>query len=108
MRPGPVAFFFFVMALMVSVVLVSTIPQADLPETAYDESDAPVNQAPPVVLDTAMVHPPIAEVLLPKRIGETESHVGLQSLERRWVYRLFPRDQHDPHSMQVLLCTFLI
>jgi hypothetical protein len=107
-RPGPVAFFFFVMALMVSVVFVSTIPQIDLPETAYDESDAPVNQAPPVVLDTTVVHPPIAEVVLPRRIGETEGQVGRQSLEQSWVHRLFPRDQHDQHSMQVLLCTFLI
>jgi hypothetical protein len=104
-RPGPFAFVFFVMALMVSVVLVSTIPQTDLPETAYDESDAPVNQAPPVAFDTTMVHPPITEAVLPERIGETEGQFGHQWPERRWVHQLFPRDRH---SMQVLLCTFLI
>lgn len=108
MRQGPFAFFFVVMALMVSVVLVSTIPQIDLPETAYDESDIPVNQAPPVVLVTTIAHPPITEAVLPKHMGETEAQVGRQSLDRRWAYRLLPRDQHDQHSMQVLLCTFLI
>lgn len=105
MGSRPLTFFFFLVALMVSVVLVSSIPQTDLPETAYDESDAPVNQAPPVVLDTAIAHPPITEVVLPKGMGETEGQVRRQSVDRRWVYQLFPRDLH---STQVLLCTFLI
>lgn len=105
MRPGPFAFFFFVVGLMVSVVLVSTIPQIDLPETAYDESDTPVNQAPPVVLVTAISHPLITEAVLPKHIGEAEGQVDRELLERGGVRRLFRR---DPHSLQVLLCTFLI
>jgi hypothetical protein len=104
-RPRPFTFLFFLLALMVSVVLVSTIPQTDLPETAYDESDTPVNQAPPVVLETAMVHPQIAEVVLPNGIGKTARQVGRQSMEQHWIHPLFRRDLH---SLQVLLCTFVI
>ena len=102
MRHG---FWTFVLLLMSSVVCVSAIPQSDLPETSYNEIDIPVNQAPPVVSGVRFVRPPIATVVLPRQVWEARHGVGVQAPELKESYALLRR---DPHSLQDLLCTFLI
>jgi hypothetical protein len=91
--------------LTASVLLDSVVPLSDIPETAYNETETPVNQGPPVLPGTTFVRPPITSVLLPKRVREAAPCVGSQSLKRHGAYPQFPR---DPRSLQVLLCTFLL
>jgi len=95
----------FVLFLLASVTLVSAIPQTDRPETPYNEVDIPVNQAPPAVSGARFVRPAVAPVILPKHVCETGHGARCQSLDRRSATPLVRR---DPHSLQDLLCTFLI
>ena len=67
MKRSVYALFLFLTA---SVLLVSVIPLSDIPETAYNETETPVNQGPPVLPGTTFVRPPITSVLLPKRVRE--------------------------------------
>jgi hypothetical protein len=91
---------------MASLALVSAMPQNDLPETTYNEVDTPINQAAPTLSGTRFVRPPAKAVILPKHISEVGRHVSPQAtVERRSVDPLYPR---DPHSLQDLLCVFLI
>ena len=102
MRRKTCAFFLFLIA---SVALVSIVPRNDVPETAYNEAETPVNQAPPVVLGTTLVHPPAVAAVLHKGVRAAGRCLAYQPLDHRMGYSLFPR---DPHSRQDLLCTFLI
>ena len=95
----------FVLFLVGAVVCVSAIPQPDLPETAYNEVDTPLNQAPPVVPGVRFVRPAIALVILPRQVWEAERGVSSQAIEQKSAETLVWR---DPHSLQDLLCTFLI
>lgn len=101
MRRRAYTFLFFLIA---SVSLCLAVPQADLPETNYNEVDAPVNQAPPAFRGISFVRPPVTAVILSKHITEGR-HIGPPSIERKCDVRLFPR---DPHSLQDFLCSFLI
>ena len=94
-----------VLFLLSAVVCVSAIPQPDLPETSYNEVDTPVNQAPPVVPGVRFVRPVIASVILPKQVSEAERGIRSQALERKSAGTFVRR---NPHSLQDLLCTFLI
>jgi len=93
-------FLFFVLG---AVACVSAIPQTDLPETAYNEVDQPVNQAPPVVPGIKFVRPAIAPAVRSRQLGALSRDV-------------FPQEPvttpagagHHSHSLQDLLCTFLI
>jgi hypothetical protein len=102
-RRATCTFFLFLTA---SVVLVSLIPLSDLPGTAYNEADTPVNQVAPVVSGLALVsvRPAVTPAILPRCGGEAGS-ISRKPLKRNLLYRLFPRNQH---SLQDLLCTFLI
>jgi hypothetical protein len=91
--------------LTASVLLVSVVPLSDIPETAYNETETPVNQGPPVQPGTTFLRPSITSVILPKRVREAGRCVGSQSLKRHGAYPLYPR---DPRSLQVLLCTYLL
>ena len=102
MKRSVYALFLFLTA---SVLLVSVIPLSDIPETAYNETETPVNQGPPVLPGTTFVRPPITSVVLPKRVREARRCVGRQSLKGHGAYPLYPR---DPRSLQVLLCTYLL
>jgi len=102
MRRRAYTFFFLLMA---AVALVSAIPQTDLPETSYNEADAPVNLAPPVVSSSTFVRPLVTAVVLPQPLSEAGQCLKRQPLDRKRVDPMFPR---DPHSLQDLLCTFLI
>jgi hypothetical protein len=94
-----------VLFLLSAVVCVSAIPHTDLPETAYNEVDTPVNQAPPVVPGVRYVRPAIAPLILPRRVWEAGRGVSSQAIEPKSADTLVRR---DPQSFQDLLCTFLI
>lgn len=102
MKRSVYALFLFLAA---SVLLVSVVPLSDIPETAYNETETPVNQGPPVLPGTTFVRPPISSIVLPKRVREAARCFGSQSPKRHGAYALYPR---DPRSLQVLLCTFLL
>jgi hypothetical protein len=95
----------FVLFLLASVALISAIPRADLPETSFNEVDAPVNQAPPAVSGGRFVRPDVAPAILPNHVCETGRGARCQSVDRKSATPLVRRDQH---SLQDLLCTFLI
>ena len=94
-----------VLFLLSAVLCVSAIPQPDLPETSYNEVDTPVNQSPPVVPSVRFVRPAIAPVILPKQVWEVRRGVSSQALDWKSADTLVRR---DAHSLQDLLCTFLI
>ena len=95
----------FVLFLVGAVVCVSAIPHTDLPETAYNEVDTPVNQAPPVVPGVRYVRPDIAPLILPRRVWEAGRGVSSRAIEPKSADTLVRR---DPQPLQDLLCTFLI
>jgi hypothetical protein len=95
----------FVLVLLGAVISVSAIPQPDLPETSYNEVNTPVNQAPPVVPGLRFVRPTIAPVILPRQVCEALRGVSAQAHERKSACVPVRRDSH---SLQDLLCTFLI
>ncbi len=99
------ALWMVVLLLLGTVTCVSAIPQTDLPETCYNEVNTPVNQAPPVVPGIRFVRPSMATVVLPRQVWEARHGVGVQAPELKESYALLRR---DPHSLQDLLCTFLI
>lgn len=94
----------FVLLLLGAVVCVSAIPQPDLPETSYNEVDTPVNQAPPVVPGVRFVRPTFTPVILPREVCEGLRAIGAQFHERKSATPV----RRDPHSLQDILCTFLI
>lgn len=95
----------FVLLLLVGVVCAAAVPPIDVPETNYNEVDKPVNQAPPVVLGIRFVRPVKVTKTVPKCV-----------MQARWDVQLPVEDlvspplstQHDPHSVQDLLCTLQI
>ena len=89
---------------MASVALVSAIPQDDLPETTYNESDAPLNQALPAV-PVAVFARPLVSTTISARVTEAAARVRPRFANRERARRLFAG---RPHSRQDLLCTFLI
>jgi hypothetical protein len=91
--------------LMAAVALVSAVPQSDLPETSYNEADTPVNLAAPAVSAPTFVRPLVTVVILPQRLSEVGSGLSHEPLHQKWPVPLF---QRDAHSLQELLCTFLI
>jgi hypothetical protein len=95
----------FVLLLLGAVICVSAIPQTDLPETSYNEVDTPVNQAPPVVPGIRFVRPAFTPVILSKQVYEATRGVGAQAHDRRSSSTPV---KIAPHSLQDLLCTFLI
>ncbi len=94
-----------ILFLLSAVVCVSAIPQTDLSETSYNEVDTPVNQASPAVSGVRFVRPPVATVVLPRQIWEARRGVSSQAFERKSADTPL---RHNPHSLQDLLCTFLI
>jgi hypothetical protein len=89
-----------VLFLATGVFCGSAIPPVDLPETSYNESDAPINLAPPAQATINSVRPVSDPLLMP----------GLRLYCAGCVVRslvVVPR-QRPRHSLQDLLCTFLI
>jgi hypothetical protein len=84
-----------------AAVCVSAVPRVDLPETTFNEADAPVNLAPSVLPRIQVIRPAVDPiVVLPPPL----SCVGCVS--SRVLEPLAMPSQR--HSLQDLLCTFLI
>ena len=83
---------------------VFALPRVDLPETAFNEADAPVNVAPPVRSGIRVIQPAVDPIaVLPTLASVSATHVGSLVVALAAV----PTQRH-PHSLQDLLCTFLI
>jgi hypothetical protein len=91
-----------VMLLATAVFCVSAIPPIDLPETSYDETDTPVNQAPPVVQGIRYVKPPKVEVIVPQRTREAAQDLVVPTTERPILASA------SPPTGPSLLCVFRI
>ena len=89
----------FVLFLVGAAIGVSTVPLEDLPETSFNEVDAPVNLAPPVQPRLKFIPPCDSEVIS----GLSACLVSSWVLEQATV-----TSGRYPHSLQDLLCTFLI
>ncbi len=93
-----------ILVLLGATVCAAAVPRADAPETAFNESDAPVNLAPPVRLGIQLVAPALHPTLaLPAPLAYATRYV---------LKTLAPETAAMPnrhrHSLQELLCTFLI
>jgi hypothetical protein len=95
----------FVLLLLTSIVCVAAVPPTDLPETNYNEADTPVNQAPPVVLGIRFVRPIQVVRTVPRSVLQTRRDVQFPVKE---LVSLPPSLRRNPHSIQDLLCAFLI
>ena len=93
-----------VLFLLAGVFGGSAVPPVDLPETTFDESDAPVNLAPPSQVDLRVVNPVRDPLVIP---GLPFYCVGCVVSSPVFAAPAMPRKRH-PHSLQDLLCTFLI
>ena len=95
----------FLLLLLGVVVCVSAIPQPDLPETAFNEVDTPINQAPPVVPGVKFIRPEMTPVILPREVWGLWHGVSFLGRERKAADSSL---RPDPRSSQDLLCTFLV
>jgi hypothetical protein len=94
-----------VLFLLGAAVCTFALPRVDLPETAFNEADAPINLAPPVRPSIRVTPPAVGPILVLPTL-QFHSAVGIDSsllLESAAV----PRQRHQ-HSLQALLCTLLI
>jgi hypothetical protein len=80
------------------------VPPVDLPETAFNESDTPVNLAPPSQAIVRFVRPASDPLVMP---GLRFYCAGCDLSSRVLGAVVMPTQRH-PHSLQDLLCTFLI
>jgi hypothetical protein len=80
------------------------VPSVDLPETSYNESDAPINLAPPAQATLSSM-PPVSDPLLMP--GLRFYCAGCVVNTRVLEMAALPGQCH-PHSLQDLLCTFRI
>ena len=91
--------------LLGAAVCCSAVPGVDLPETAFDEADLAVSPALPAQLRIQDISPVVVPVAvlptLPLYCADCFS--GRLALEPT----VAPSQRHS-HSLQVLLCTFLI
>jgi hypothetical protein len=95
----------FLLFLLCAVVCASAIPPTDLAETAFNEVDAPVNQAAPVVPCVKFIRPAGVSIDLPR--AQCPKGRELQPEPLKSAY-LTAGTVHDTHSLQDLLCTLLI
>jgi hypothetical protein len=94
-----------VVFLLGTAVCAFALPRVDLPETAFNEADAPVNLAPPAQPSIRVAPPavnPIA-VLPTLALHSATCVAGSFVVESDSA----PKHRHH-HSLQDLLCTFLI
>ena len=94
-----------VLFLLAGVFGGSAAPPVDLAETSFDESDAPVNLAPPSQATVRFVRPVSDPLVMP---GLRFYCAGCV-VSRRVLGAVAMPTQRRPHySLQDLLCTFLI
>jgi hypothetical protein len=96
----------FVLLSLGAVVGACLLPQPDLPETSYNETDMPVNQAAPVVLGVRFVPPVTIAVPLPSKVREIPSQ-GLVASPDELISNAVPY-HHPPRFLTHFLCTLLI
>ena len=90
--------------LLAGVFAGSAVPPVDLPETAFNESDAPVNLAPPAQAPLRFVRPVTDPLVMPGlRFYCADCVVSSRRLGAAAISR-----QRHPHSLQDLLCTLLV
>jgi hypothetical protein len=93
-----------IVILLAATVGASAVPRADLPQTTFNESDAPVNLAPPCRPSFRLAPPDVdpITVLPPLPTGSLASPESNLVAPAAAPHRQFPR------SLQALLCTFLV
>jgi hypothetical protein len=93
-----------VLLLLGTVVCVASVPPVDDPDTVIDESDLQISLAIPAPINSILVRPVAASVKSPKPSFYTpDLQANTSSLE----FELMPKHARV-HSLQKLLCTFLI
>jgi hypothetical protein len=92
----------FLLLLVTAVTFISVVPQPDLPETAFNEIDTPVNQTTPVAPWMKFAPPVQAPVILPRSFSRTGDGIrtSVESISLAPHWHLSP--------LRELLCTFLI
>ncbi len=92
----------FLLLLAVAVTFVSVMPMADLPETAFNEIDTPVNQTTPVAPWVKFVPPVKVRFILPRAFDHTDDGIrtSVESISLATHWHVSP--------LRELLCTFLI
>jgi hypothetical protein len=93
-----------VFVLAGTVACMSAVARTDLPETTFNEADAPVNQAPPVSPRIKLILPVGDPIVLPSLPGYCTGW-AVSSFVREMA--AMPSHRHS-HSLRNLLCTFLI
>ena len=99
----------FVLLLLAGVFVASAVPPVDLPETAIDESAAPVNLAPPPHTAFRLVRPVFVRAVSDAlAMPDVRLHgAGWVVSSRMLAAEAVPGHRHA-RSLQDLLCTFLI
>jgi hypothetical protein len=93
-----------VLVLLAGVFGGCAVPPVDLPETNFDESDAPVNLAIPLQATVRFVRPVSDPLVMPGlRFNCARCDLSRRTLEAAAT----PRQRH-PHSLQDLTCALLI
>ena len=93
-----------ILFLLAGVFGRSAVLPVDLPEAAFNESDAPVNFVPPSQASLRFVRPVSDPLLMP---GLRFYCAGCVVSSRVLGAAAMPRQRH-PRSLQDLLCMFLI
>jgi hypothetical protein len=93
-----------ILVLLGTVICAFAVPPVDDPETAFNEADAPISLALPTSLWVRVVIPAADLLVLPKL---PMRWLGSIADERAHLLTPAPK-QSFPHSLQKLLCTFLI
>jgi len=93
-----------ILFLLAGVLGGSAIPPLDLPETTFDESDAPVNLAPPSQITLQLVSP----VIDPLRMRGLPFHCAECVVSAPALAVPAMRRDRLPRTLQDFLCTFLM
>ena len=93
-----------VLFLLGAAVYVSAVPRVDAPETSFNEADAPVNLAPPVRASLRVVRTAVDPVV----VWPTLPFYSATCVFNGRVLGPIRPSQHRRHSLQNLLCIFLI
>ena len=90
--------------LLGTVYCALTVPVADDPSTAFNESDTPANLAIPASPGVKLVRSAADPVPVPQSLPEVAGGIRYS----RFVPAAVPKPHNGAHSLLTLLCTFLI
>jgi hypothetical protein len=94
-----------ILFLTAAAICASVLPRPDLPETAFNEADAPVNLAPPVLPRIQIVLPAVNPIAI---LPPLRSHCTGCTVRRSLLEPVVTPRQRPSRSLQDLLCTLLI